>query len=50
MKQISLSLQEYTSVFLELASQANEKFKIVKTTKSIVVVLVTIKFAEHYGV
>lgn len=49
MKQISLSLQEYTQVFLELASQCNEKFKIVKTTQNIVIVLVSLQFAENYG-
>ena len=49
MKQINLSIQEYTNCFLELASQCDEKFKIVKTTRNIVVVLVTIQFAESYG-
>ena len=49
MKQISLSIQEYTQCFIGLASQANEKFQIVKTTKNVVVVLVTIKFAMDYG-
>lgn len=49
MKKIQLSPQEYTSVFLELASQAKEKFQILKSNSKTIVLLVSIGFAAEYG-
>jgi hypothetical protein len=49
MKEIILSPQEYTSCFLELAQQANEKFQLVKSNSKTVIVLVTVAFAMKYG-
>ena len=49
MVQIILNPQEYTSCFLELAQQANERFQIVKSSSKVVIVLVSITFALEYG-
>lgn len=49
MKQIILSPQEYTNCFLELATQAKEKFELVKASSSQIIVLVSIGFAMKYG-
>lgn len=49
MKTIQLSPQEYTSVFLELAHQANEKFRIVRSNSKVVIILVSLAFAVEYG-
>lgn len=49
MREITISPKEYTECFLELAKNANEKFKIVRITSNIVVLLVTISFINQYG-
>lgn len=49
MKEIELSPQEYTNCFLELASQAKEKFQILKSNSHMVVLLVSAGFAMKYG-
>ena len=49
MKTINLTPQEYTSVFLELASQAKERFQILKSNSHVIVLLVSVRFAAEYG-